>query len=284
MPPLAQMPTFLSGFGLGARVEHYADLARAADEVWPNRPDWLEFISENFMVAGGAPLHHLDCLRERYPAVLHGVSLNLGSTTPLREDYLDALAALIERVQPAWVSDHLCWTGTAHGQLHDLLPLPYARATLDHLRARIQQVQERLRRPLVIENVSSYLQFAADEMGEAEFIATLVRETGCQLLLDVNNVYVSHRNHGFDARAFIDALPAAAVVQIHLAGHEDRGDIVIDTHDHAIRAEVWELYAYALQRLGPRPTLIERDDAIPPLPELLAELDQARAVAHSVRA
>jgi uncharacterized protein (UPF0276 family) len=278
------MANSLSGFGLGARVELYADLARAADEAWPNRPEWLEFISENYMVGGGAPLHHLDRLRARYPAVLHGVSLNLGSTTPLRADYLDALAALVERVQPAWVSDHLCWTGTAHGQLHDLLPLPYARATLDHLRGRVQQVQEWLKRPLVIENVSSYVQFAADEMGEAEFIATLVRETGCQLLLDVNNVYVSHRNHGFDARAFIDAMPAGAVVQIHLAGHEDRGDIVIDTHDHAIRAEVWALYAYALQRLGARPTMIERDDAIPPLPELLAELDQARAVARSVLA
>lgn len=288
MPPSLLMPTTVSGFGLGARVEHYADLALAADEAWPNRPDWLEFISENYMVGGGAPLHHLDRLCERYPAVLHGVSLNLGSIAPLRVDYLEALAALIERVQPAWVSDHLCWTGTAHGRsfhnLHDLLPLPYARATLDHLRGRVQQVQERLKRPLVIENVSSYLQFAADEMGEAEFIATLVRETGCQLLLDINNVYVSHRNHGFDARAFIDAMPLDAVVQIHLAGHEDRGDIVIDTHDHAIRTEVWDLYAYALQRLGARPTMIERDDAIPPLPELLLELDQARAVARGVLA
>ncbi|MFO1252869.1 MAG: DUF692 domain-containing protein [Inhella sp.] len=278
------MSTVLNGFGLGARVEHYEDLKCAADEGWANRPEWLEFISENFMVGGGAPLVHLDALRARYPAVLHGVSLNLGSTDPLRADYLDALVALVERVQPAWVSDHLCWTGTAHGQLHDLLPLPYAQATLAHLCGRIQQVQDRLRRPLVIENVSSYVQFAADEMGEAEFIAALVRRSGCQLLLDVNNIYVSHRNHGFDARSFIDAIPAEAVVQIHLAGHEDEGGLVIDTHDHPIRSEVWELYAYALQRLGARPTMIERDDHIPPLPELLAELDQARAVARAVLA
>ncbi len=269
----------VSGFGLGARVEHYADLVRAADERWPNRPEWLECISENYFVQGGAPLHHLEQLRQRYPLVLHGVSLNLGSTTPLRSDYLDDLAALIDRVQPAWVSDHLCWTGSAHQQLHDLLPLPYARATLDHLRQRIDAVQTRLKRPLVVENVSSYVQFAADEMDEATFLATLVRETGCKLLLDVNNVYVSHRNHGFDAHAFIDAMPADAVQQIHLAGHEDQGDLVIDTHDHPVRDEVWALYAYTLQRLGPKPTMIERDDHIPPLPELLQELDRARQVA-----
>lgn len=276
------MSSSLNGFGLGARVEHYADLQRAADESWPNRPDWLEFISENHLVGGGAPLHHLDQLRARYPAVLHGVSLNLGSTTPLRADYLDALAALIERVQPAWVSDHLCWTGTAHGQLHDLMPLPYSRAALDHLGTRIAQIQERLKRPLVVENVSSYVQYAADEMGEAEFIATLVRESGCKLLLDVNNIYVSHRNHGFDPRAFIDAMPADAVWQIHLAGHEDQGDLVIDTHDHPIRAEVWDLYDYTLARIGLKPTMIERDDHIPPLGELLAELDQARTIAQAV--
>ncbi len=269
-----------TAFGLGARVEHYADLVRAHDERWPNRPDWLECISENYLVPGGPPLHHLDQLRQRYPLVLHGVSLNLGSTTPLRDDYLDQLATLADRVQPAWISDHLCWTGTAHGQLHDLLPLPYARTTLDHLRSRVDAVQSRLKRPLLIENVSSYVQFAADEMDEATFIATLVRETGCHLLLDVNNVYVSHRNHGFDARAFIDAMPADAVRQIHLAGHEDQGDLVIDTHDHPIRDEVWDLYAYTLRRLGPKPTMIERDDHIPPLPELLTELDQARQVSY----
>lgn len=269
----------IQGFGLGARTEHYEGLKRAHDERWGSAPQWLECISENYFVKGGAPLRHLDELRQRYPMVLHGVSLNLGSTDPLRADYLDDLARLVDRVQPAWVSDHLCWTGTAHGQVHDLLPLPYARATLEHLRSRIQQVQDRLRRPLVLENVSSYVQFAADEMGEAEFLATLVRESGCQLLLDVNNVYVSHRNHGFDALAFIDAVPAQAVVQIHLAGHEDQGELVIDTHDAPIRDEVYALYAYTLRRLGMKPTMIERDADIPPLAELLLELDRVRGVA-----
>jgi len=269
----------LQGFGLGARSEHYLELVRAHDEHWAGRPEWLECIAENFMVGGGAPLLHLERLRQRYPLVLHGVSLNLGSTTPLRDDYLRQLEQLIARVEPAWVSDHLCWTGTAHGQLHDLLPLPYSREALDHVVDRVQQVQERLQRPLVVENVSSYVRFAADEMGEAEFIAELTRRSGCKLLLDVNNVYVSHRNHGFDPQDFIAALPAEAVWQIHLAGHEDQGELVIDTHDAPIRDEVWALYAWTLQRLGWRPTMIERDDQIPPLPELLAELAQAREVA-----
>lgn len=278
----------IQGFGLGARAEHYEGLARAHDEHWANRPQWLELITENFMVGGGAPLHHLEQLRRRYPLVLHGVSLNLGSSAPLREDYLDQLVALVERVQPAWVSDHLCWTGTLHGgrfvNAHDLLPLPYARETLAHLRGRIERVQERLRQPLVLENVSSYVQFAADEMDEASFLATLVRQTGCRLLLDVNNVYVSHRNHGFDPQAFIDALPAGAVAQIHLAGHQDQGELVIDTHDAPIRDAVYALYAHTLRRLGPRPTMIERDAEIPPLPELLQELDRVREVAAAALA
>ena len=270
----------LGGFGLGARAPHFGELARAADERWPGRPEWLEFITENLMVGGGPPWHHLETLRARYPVVLHGVSLNLGSTTPLRDDYLRALREVARRVQPAWISDHLCWTGTAHGQLHDLLPLPYSRAALDHLGTRIDAVQNALGQPLVIENVSSYVQFEADEMDEAGFIAALVRETGCRLLLDVNNVYVNHRNHGLDAQAFIDAMPAHAVVQIHLAGHSDEGDLVIDTHDHDVRTEVWALYAHALRRMGRLvPTMIERDDRIPPLRELLGELDMARGVA-----
>jgi len=270
----------IQGFGLGARTPHFTDLARAGDERWPGRPDWLEFITENLMVGGGSPWHHLERLRERYPVVLHGVSLNLGSTAPLRDDYLRALRGVVRRVQPGWVSDHLCWTGTAHGQLHDLLPMPCSRAALDHLRPRIAAVQDALGAPLVIENVSSYVQFAADEMDEAAFLAALVRETGCRLLLDVNNVYVNHRNHGLDPAAYVDRLPADAVVQIHLAGHEDQGDLVIDTHDHDVRPEVWDLYAHALRRLGRAvPTMIERDDDIPPLASLLDELATARAVA-----
>ncbi|MDI4634446.1 DUF692 domain-containing protein [Pelomonas sp. V22] len=263
-------------FGLGLRVEHYQALAEPG---LANRPDWLEIISENYMVPGGKPLWHLQQLRRDYAMVMHGVSLSIGSSDPLDLNYLRELRALADRIEPAWVSDHLCWTGVDHRNLHDLLPLALNRATLEQLLPRIDQVQEVLGRRLVLENVSSYLQFEADELGEAAFIAELARRSGCGLLLDVNNVYVSSRNHGFDPRAYIDAIPPESVVQIHLAGHEDQGDLVIDTHDHPVCEAVWQLYAYTLARLGPRPTMIERDDHIPPLPELLAELDLARALA-----
>lgn len=274
-PPLNS--ALLQGFGLGLRTEHYADFGAA---LAPGlRPDWLEIISENYMVPGGKPLHHLDRIRGDYPMVMHGVSLSIGSSDPLDLDYLRDLKALAQRVQPAWVSDHLCWTGVAHQNLHDLLPMPYTEAALAHLLPRIQQVQDFLQRPLVLENVSSYLRFAADEMSEAEFVAELLRRSGCQLLLDVNNVYVSSRNHGFDPHAYIDRLPAGQVVQIHLAGHEDRGDLILDTHDAPVCDAVWQLYVYTLLRLGPKPTMIERDDKIPPLQALLQELEQARQLA-----
>jgi len=274
------MTSNLTGFGLGLRTEHYAAFAEPIASHL--RPDWLEIISENYMVAGGAPLANLDRIRRDYPLVMHGVSLSIGSTDPLNLDYLGELKLLAERVQPAWISDHLCWTGVDHRNLHDLLPMPLTRAALEHLRARIGQVQEFLGRPLVLENVSSYVRFDVDEMGEAEFIAELLKRSGAQMLLDVNNVYVSSRNHGLDAQAYIEALPADRIVQIHLAGHEDRGDIVIDTHDHPIRREVWELYAFTLDRMGFKPTMIERDDHIPPLPELLEELNLARKLAHEL--
>ncbi|WP_077037124.1 DUF692 domain-containing protein [Pelomonas sp. KK5] len=272
------MKPTISGFGLGLRPEHYAALAGPLPAVL--RPDWLEIISENYMVAGGRPLHHLDRLRADFPMVMHGVSLSIGSRDPLDRGYLRELKALADRIEPGWVSDHLCWTGVDHRNLHDLLPMPYTEAALRHLVPRIAEVQDALQRPLVLENVSSYVRFAADEMDEAGFVAELLRRSGCQLLLDVNNVYVSSRNHDFDARAYIDALPAAQIVQIHLAGHEDRGDIVIDTHDHPVCDAVWQLYAYTLRRIGEKPTMIERDDRIPPLPELLAELAQARELAR----
>lgn len=262
-------------FGLGLRVEHYAALA---EPDLPSRPDWLEIVSENFMVPGGKPLWHLERLRRDYAMVMHGVSMSIGSADPLDLHYLRELRALADRIEPAWISDHLCWTGVDHRNLHDLLPLALNEATLEHLLPRIAQVQDLLGRQLVLENVSSYLQFEADDLGEAQFIAELARRSGCGLLLDVNNVYVSSRNHGFDAQSYIDTIPAESVVQIHLAGHEDQGDLVIDTHDHPICDAVWELYAYTVRRIGPRPSMIERDDHIPPLPELLAELDQARAL------
>lgn len=263
----------VSGFGIGLRSEHYRDFIAT-----PQRVDWLEVISENYLVAGGKPIHHLDRIRRDYPMVMHGVSLSIGGSDPVDRPYLQQLRDLTQRIQPAWVSDHLCWTGTSSLNLHDLLPLPYTEACLRHLVPRVQQVQEFLGRPLVLENVSSYVRFRADEMSEWEFIAELVRRTGCELLLDVNNVYVSSVNHDFVAQSFIDAMPAAAIRQIHLAGHEDHGAYLIDTHDHAVCDAVWDLYAYTIGRLGPVATMIERDDDIPPLESLLAELDQARRV------
>ncbi len=272
--------TRIQGFGVGLRVEHYAAFEAGVDA--DARPDWLEIISENYLVPGGPPLAHLERIRADYPLVMHGVSLSIAGPAPLDLAHLRALKGLADRIEPGWVSDHLCWSADAHSQLHDLLPLPLTREALDHVASRIVQAQDILGRSLVLENVSSYVRFAADEMGEADFIAQLLQQTGAQLLLDVNNVYVSSRNHGFDPAAYLDALPVAPVRQIHLAGHEDRGDIVIDTHDHPVRDEVWQLYAHALRRFGAVPTMIERDDHIPPLPELLAELGQARRLAAEV--
>lgn len=266
----------IKGFGLGLRTDHYRDFVERKPAV-----DWLEIISENYMVPGGKPLHFLDTIRRDYPMVMHGVSLSIGSTDPLNTDYLRELKALIARVQPGWVSDHICWTGVDHHNLHDLLPMPYTEASLRHLVGRIGQVQEFLGRRILLENVSSYVTYAADEMAEWEFVAELARRADCELLFDVNNVYVSARNHGFDPRVYVDAMPVERVRQIHLAGHEDHGDFVIDTHDHPVRDEVWELYRYTIARMGAMPTMIERDDDIPPLDELIAELAQARLVADA---
>jgi len=267
------MTSPLAGFGLGLRTEHYAAFNGPQPGV-----DWLEVISENYMVPGGKPLHHLERIRRDHPMVMHGVSMSIGSTDALDVAYLRDLKALARRIEPAWISDHLCWTGVDHHNLHDLLPLPYTEAALQHVVRRVQQVQEILGRRLLLENVSSYVSFAGDEMSEWDFIADLVRRADCELLLDVNNVYVSSRNHGFDAHTFIDAMPRERVRQIHLAGHEDHGSHLVDTHDHPVCDAVWQLYTYTVQRLGAVPTMIERDDHIPPLPELLAELGQARAV------
>ncbi len=266
----------IHGFGLGLRTEHYDDFVREPQR----RVDWLEIISENYMVPGGKPLHYLDRVRRDYPMVMHGVSLAIGSVAPLDLDYLRALRELIDRVQPAWVSDHLCWGRLPEQHMHDLLPLPYTEESLGLLAERIAQVQDFLGRRLVLENVSSYVSFAADEMDESEFVAALLARTDCLLLLDVNNVYVSSVNHGFDARTYIDRMPAGRVVQIHLAGHEDHGDYLIDTHDHPVCDQVWALYAYTTAHLGLKPTMIERDDHIPPLEVLLDELDAARAIAR----
>ena len=267
LPPL--------GFGLGLRKEHFADLLAAP----PAGVDWFEAISENFMVAGGKPLAVLEQVRRDFPLMLHGVSLSIGGIDPLSTDYLDRLAALIDRIEPAWVSDHLCWTGIDGVNLHDLLPLPYTQESLAHVAGRVRQVQDRLGRQLVLENPSTYLTAAGDSLTEWEFLVALAEETDCLLLLDVNNVYVSACNHGFDPQRYLAAIPPARVVQLHIAGHRDVDGFKIDTHDAPLCEAVWALYAQAAQRFPAAATLLERDDAIPPLPELIAELDRARAIA-----
>lgn len=267
------MSTMLQGFGLGLRPEHYAAFAERRPAV-----DWLEVISENYMLPGGAPLRQLDRLRRDYPMAMHGVSLSIGSADDLDPEYLRSLKALADRIEPAWISDHLCWTGVDHHNLHDLMPMPFTEAALRHLCERVARVQDHLGRRLLLENVSSYVAFEADEMSEWTFVAELARRADCDLLLDVNNVHVSSVNHGFDARCYIDALPHERVRQIHLAGHEDHGSHLIDTHDHPVCDAVWKLYGYTTRRFGAVPTMIERDDRIPPLAELVAELDVARQV------
>lgn len=275
-PSAAAKPPYL-GFGLGLRTQHYADILDGDPEI-----DWFEVISENFMVRGGQPLAILDRIAARYPVVMHGVSMSIASTAPFDEDYLDGLVALAKRVEPKWISDHLCWTGVHGVNLHDLLPIPYTREALDHVVARVHHVQERIGRALCLENVSTYVQFNRSEMSEWEFISELARRTGCWLLFDVNNVYVSAFNHGYDAMDFLNGIPADRVIQFHLAGHSDMVNYVVDTHDHPVRGEVWDLYAAALRRFGPVSTMIERDDHIPPLPELMQELGHARSIAGAV--
>lgn len=264
----------LTGFGLGLRTDHYADFRATPAPLLG--VDWLEVISENYMVPGGKPLAHLDAIRRDVPMVMHGVSLNIGGSDPLDRSYLRDLRALAARIEPAWVSDHLCWTGIDGRQLHDLLPLPYTEAALRHVAGRVMQVQDALGRRLLLENVSSYIGWAADEKSEWQFIAELAERADCELLLDVNNVYVSAVNHGYDPHTFIDAVPAHRVRQIHLAGHEVGEQGLIDTHDHPVCEAVWSLYRHTVARLGPVPTMIERDDHIPPLVELVAELNRAR--------
>ena len=268
----------LHGFGLGLRRQHYAALLGGDDDA----VDWLEIVSENFLVDGGRPLAMLDRFAERWPLAMHGVALDIGGSDPLDHDYLRALSKLAKRVRPAIVSDHLCWSRHRGVQLHDLLPLPQTGEAVRHVAARVGAVQDALGMRLALENVSSYLRFAGDEMDEAAFLCAIAAESGCALLLDVNNVYVNARNHGFDAFAFLDALPRDAVVQLHLAGHGEDAQgsgLLIDTHDAPVCDEVWALYSHARRRFGEVPAMIERDDHIPPLAELLAELAIARRIA-----
>lgn len=262
------------GLGVGLRGKHFTHLLQHG----PSGADWFEIISENFMDDQGFARHVLLELRRQVPVVMHGVSLSVGSTDPLNYDYLRRLKALAEVVEPSWISDHLCWTGIAGINTHDLLPLPLTEESLDHVCGRVEQIQDYLQRPLVLENPSTYLAFQASTMPEWEFLARMARRTGCGLLLDVNNVYVSAHNLGFDAVHYIGQLPHEHIVQVHLAGPTDCGDLLIDTHDSPVPQAVWQLYRLAQQRTGGVSTLLEWDASIPDYPELVAELHKARAV------
>jgi uncharacterized protein (UPF0276 family) len=263
------------GFGLGLRTDHYQDVLNHK----PKEIDWFEIISENYMIDGGKPLYFLDRIRQDYPIVMHGVSMSVGSTDPLDMDYLARLKALIERVEPEWFSDHLCWTSVDHKNLHDLLPMPYTEAAVNHFADRISRVQDFMGRQMLIENLSSYITYSSDAMTEWEFLTAVVEKADCYLLLDVNNIYVSSYNHHFDPLEYLNGIPAERVWQHHLAGHQNTGNLIIDTHDHPIIDPVWELYEKTAELLGPVSTMIERDANIPPLSEVIDELNQARAIA-----
>lgn len=261
------------GFGLGLRRTHFADFLEGDVPV-----DFVEVISENYMVDGGRMLRVLDEVREKHPVIIHGVSMSIGSSGGLDADYLDKLKQLERRADPLWVSDHLCWTRTSAHNSHDLLPLPLTSEALDVVCANIDRAQSHLGRPMLFENPSSYVTFPEDDLTEWGFLSEMARRTGCYLLLDVNNIFVSAQNHGFSAQDYLNGLPLDRVRQIHLAGHT-KGDIIIDTHDHDVCDEVWALYQQARAMLGPVATMIERDGNIPPLPQLLTELDRAREIA-----
>lgn len=271
--------TPFDGFGLGLRRTHYADFLDGDVTV-----DFVEVISENYMVDGGKPMRVLEQVRAKLPVIIHGVSMSIGSANGLDREYLDRLRKLEQRIEPLWVSDHLCWTRTSAHNSHDLLPLPLTEEALAVVCDNVQAAQDHLGRAMLFENPSSYMTFPQDELTEWEFLNEMARRTGCYLLLDVNNIYVSANNHGFSVDDYLQGLPLDRVRQIHLAGHTP-GEIIIDTHDREVCDDVWALYRKAMAML-PQPvaTMIERDDKIPPLPELLTELDNARAIANEAKA
>jgi len=265
------------GFGLGLRTEHYQHVIENKPQV-----DWFEIISENYMVPGGKPLANLDKIRADYPMVMHGVSMSIGSTDPLNKQYLADLKKLIERVEPYWYSDHLCWTQFAHTNSHDLLPLPYNESTIAHLASRISQVQDFIGRPMLIENLSSYVTYNESTMSEWQFLGEIAKRSGCYILLDINNIFVSAHNHHFEPKDYIDGIHNKHVMQFHLAGHSAQGEMLIDTHDHDVCDPVWTLYEYALKRFGAVSTMIERDDNIPTFDKLRTELSIAEKIAAKV--
>jgi len=264
------------GYGLGLRKEHYETVLTERPKV-----DWFEIISENYMVDGGKPLDYLTRIREHYPMVMHGVSMSIGSTEPLNFDYLKQLKSLIKRVEPEWISDHLCWTGVNGLNLHDLMPLPYTEEAIQHVADRVSQVQDYLGRQMLLENVSSYVSYSDSTMTEWEFLREVAERADCLILLDLNNIYVSAYNHNFDPYTYLTAIPGERVYQFHLAGHTHENNLIIDTHDHPIADPVFDLYAAAVEHFGRVSTMIERDDNIPPLPELLDELEQVKNIAEN---
>jgi uncharacterized protein (UPF0276 family) len=261
------------GYGLGLRKDHYEDVLNERPAV-----DWFEIISENYMVEGGKPLHYLSRIREHYPMVMHGVSMSIGGTGDLDLDYLSRLKKLIQQVEPEWFSDHLCWTGVEGINLHDLMPLPYTEEALQHVVDRVRRVQDYMGQQMLLENVSSYVRYSASQLSEWEFLREVAERGDCRILLDINNIYVSAFNHKFDPLEYLDAMPSERIYQFHLAGHTHEEDVIIDTHDHPVADPVFELYAEAVRRFGRVSTMIERDDNIPPLAELLAELDEVRRI------
>lgn len=265
------------GFGLGLRTEHY-------DTILETRPavDWFEVLSENYLVAGGKPLYYLDRIRADYPVVMHGVSLSIGGDKINRE-YLKKLKELANRVQPRWISDHLCWTGINGKNLHDLMPLPYTEEAIAHVVSHVNEVQDYLGRRILLENVSSYVTYKQSGMSEWDFVRAIAERADCYILLDINNIYVSSFNHEFDPESYLRAIPVERVHQFHLAGHRNCGNYIVDTHDETVIDAVWDLYEKAVRRFGNVSTMIERDDHIPPLAELVEELDRARRIASAVR-
>ncbi|PIQ82290.1 MAG: hypothetical protein COV76_04530 [Candidatus Omnitrophica bacterium CG11_big_fil_rev_8_21_14_0_20_64_10] len=265
------------GVGVGLRSDHYETILR-------DRPpmDWFEAISENFMDSHGRPLEVLEQVRRRYPVVLHGVSLSIGSTDPLDRRYLERLKGLADRIQPAWVSDHLCWTGVEGENLHDLLPLPFTEGALRHVAERVEQVQTFLGRPILLENVSTYVTCRDSTMPEWTFLTEVARRSGCGILLDLNNIYVNAVNHRFDPIAYLDGVEGARVGQFHLAGHTHRGAFLFDTHSTPVIEAVWALYREGLKRWGPVSTLIEWDEDIPPFERLAEEARTARTIQQTL--
>lgn len=265
------------GFGLGLRKDHYLTILEQKPTI-----DWFEIITENYLVDGGKPLYYLDAIRADYPMVMHGVSLSIGSADALKMGYLGKMKALAERIEPAWISDHLCWTGVGGINMHDLLPLPYTEEALKHVVERVKIVQDFLGRQILLENVSSYISYGHSTMPEWQFLAEVAEQADCLILLDINNIYVSAYNHCFDPKTYIQNIPVNRVQQFHLAGHLKLEHVIIDTHGDSVIDPVWSLYEFALRRFGPVSTMIERDDDIPPLDELMLELGRARDIAQAL--